>query len=139
MYINDQIVIGEEELEENYLAGSGPGGQNVNKVAAAVQMRFNAAASASLPPDVRHRFLTRYRSRLSKDGVLVLNANRFRHRDRNRQEARARLAAMIVAVLEAPKPRKATRPTLASKKRRLDGKTQRAQIKRNRGKPGLED
>lgn len=139
MRINGQIEIDEDELVETYLAGSGPGGQNVNKVAAAVQMRFNAAKSPSLPPDVRQRFIARYRSRLSQDGVLILNANRFRHRERNREDARARLAEMILAVAEAPKARKATRPTLASKRRRLDGKTQRASIKRNRGRPSLDD
>ena len=139
MQVTQRIHIDESELHESYLAATGPGGQNVNKVAAAVQMRFNVVHSPSLPEDVRQRVISRYRARLTKAGELILTADRFRLRERNRIDARERLAAMIAAVAEPPKKRKPTRPTLASKERRLSGKSKRGAIKQNRGRPRMDD
>jgi ribosome-associated protein len=134
--ITDTIAIDEAELEESFILASGPGGQNVNKVATAVQLRFDLRGSPSLPDDVRRRAEARAGSRLTRDGVLVITARRFRSRERNREDARARLAALIEAAAIPPKPRRPTRPTTASKIRRLDTKRKRATIKQARRQPG---
>lgn len=135
LQVTAQIVIGENELEEHFIQASGPGGQNVNKVATAVQLRFDVAHSPSLPEDVRHRLLALCGRRLTQDGVLVLIARRHRPQERNRADARARLAELIREAAVPPKPRRPTRPTLASKRRRLEAKSARSNLKRNRSKP----
>lgn len=136
LQITDTIAIDEAELEENFILASGPGGQNVNKVATAVQLRFDLRGSPSLPDDVRRRAEAKAGSRLTRDGVIVITARRFRSRERNREDARARLAALIETAATPPKPRRPTRPTLASKTRRLDSKRKRATIKQARRSPG---
>jgi ribosome-associated protein len=133
--ITGEIVIGEHELEEQFIHASGPGGQNVNKVATAVQLRFDLAHSPSLPEDVRRRAMALSGRRLTQDGVLVLTARAHRSQERNREEARERLADLIRRAATPPRPRIATRPTLGSKRRRLESKTARSQVKRTRTKP----
>ena len=130
--ITPQLAIADEELVERFVRSSGPGGQNVNKVASAVELRFDAARSPSLPEDVRARLLARRDRRITDEGVVVISAQRFRTQERNREDARERLAAMIQAATVAPVKRVATKPTRASKERRLTGKRERSQIKRNR-------
>ena len=134
LHVTAQIVLGEEELDERFIQASGPGGQNVNKVATAVQLRFDAVRSPSLPDDVRARLMTLAGRRLTREGVIVLIARRHRTQDRNRQDARERLADLIRRAASPPKPRRATRPTLASKQRRLAAKSVRSKRKRERSK-----
>lgn len=131
--IGPNLTIPEEELSERFIRASGPGGQNVNKVATAVELRFDAANSPSLPEAVRSRLLARRDRRIGADGVIVISAQRFRSQDRNRQDARERLLALIEAARLPPKPRIATRPTRASRERRIEAKKSRAQVKQGRG------
>ena len=138
LVIDAQIAIGDDELVERFVRSAGPGGQNVNKVSTAVELRFDVAGSPSLPEDLRARLLARRDRRLTAEGVLVINAQRFRTQERNRADARERLAAVVLAATHVPKTRVATRPTRASKLRRLDGKKQRATIKRGRGARGAD-
>lgn len=126
------ILIPEQELSERFVRSAGPGGQNVNKVATAVELRFDVANSPSLPEAVRARLLAKRDRRMTADGVLVINAQRFRTQDRNRQDARDRLAAFVESGRTAPKPRIATKPSRAAKARRLDAKRERSTIKRGR-------
>lgn len=131
--ITPQLAIDEREIGLQFIRASGPGGQNVNKVATAVQLRFDVAHSPSLPDDVRARLMRLAGNRLTREGELVIEAKRFRTQERNRQDAVDRLVELIRRATEKPKPRVATRPTLASKKRRLESKKQRGEIKRGRG------
>ena len=133
--VTDDIAIDESELSESFVLASGPGGQNVNKVSSAVQLRFDVAHSPSLPGDVRHRLMRLAGSRLTKDGVLIITAREHRSQERNRSEARARIVDLIRRAATRPKPRRPTKPTLASKRRRLEGKTIRGRLKRGRSKP----
>ena len=129
-----ELTIPDDELVERFVRSYGPGGQNVNKVATAVELRFDIANSPSLPEPVRARLLARRDRRVTDEGVLVLSAQRFRTQDRNREDARERLQAFIATGLHAPKPRIATKPSRAAKKRRLDEKRGRSTIKRDRAK-----
>jgi ribosome-associated protein len=133
--VTDDIAIDENEITESFVLASGPGGQNVNKVSSAVQLRFDVARSPSLPEDVRQRMMRLAGSRLTKEGVLIITAREHRSQDRNRSEARARLVDLVRRAATRPKPRRATKPTLASKRRRLEGKTIRGRLKRGRARP----
>ena len=130
--ITPRLSIPDAELVERFVRSSGPGGQNVNKVATAVELRFDIANSPSLPEALRERLLARRDRRITDEGVLVISAQRFRTQERNREDARERLAAFIAAGLQVAAPRVATRPTRASKERRLSGKRERGTIKRDR-------
>jgi ribosome-associated protein len=130
--ITESISLDEGELVENFILSSGPGGQNVNKVASAVQLRFDIAGSPSLPEEIKQRLLRLAGKRASKEGVLVLVARGLRSQQRNREDARERLMALIRRASEIPKPRRATRPTRASVERRLQAKTVRSRRKRMR-------
>ncbi|WP_290888627.1 alternative ribosome rescue aminoacyl-tRNA hydrolase ArfB [Arenimonas sp.] len=134
--IGPTVSIPDDELVERFVRSSGPGGQNVNKVATAVELRFAVANSPSLPEPVRARLLARSDRRLTDEGVLVLSAQRFRTQDRNREDARERLAALIAAVLVPPKKRIATKPTKGSKERRLGAKRERSTVKKQRRSSG---
>ena len=133
LIVNSRIAIPEQELQERFIRSSGPGGQNVNKVASAVQLRFDVRASSSLPEPVRAALLQG--SGITGDGVLVITAQRFREQERNRADARARLAEIIRRAATPPKPRRATKVPKSSKRKRLENKKHRAEIKRGRGRP----
>jgi ribosome-associated protein len=131
--ITDTIAIGEDELSERFVRAAGPGGQNVNKVATAVQMRFDVRRSPNLPDEVRTRLVRMAGRRLTRDGVLVIIAQRFRTQERNREDATERLVSLIRQAAVRPTPRRPTRPTKASRERRLTAKKRRAGVKSLRG------
>jgi len=139
MRVTRSIAIDESELVEEFVRSSGPGGQNVNKVATAVQLRFDVASSPSLPDDVRDRLVSIAGKRVTKDGVLVIEARRYRTQERNRKDARERLAALIRRAAVKPRSRKPTRPTRAARERRLEAKKQRGQRKRQRKRVGPDE
>src|ERR1051326_1760279 len=130
--ITGSIAIDEDELSESFVLASGPGGQNVNKVSSAVQLRFDVARSTSLPDDTRARLIALSGKRLTKDGVLVIVARAHRTQERNRAEARAKLVELIARAAIPPKPRRPTKPTRASKRKRLESKIARGRLKRAR-------
>jgi len=130
--ITPTISIDDREIKEDFIRASGPGGQNVNKVATAVQLRFDVFHSPSLPHDVRKRLIRLGGRRITEDGVLIIKARRFRSQERNRQDAVERLVRLIRKACERPKIRRKTRPTLASRRRRLEIKHRRGKTKRMR-------
>ena len=132
--VTDTIAIDESELDERFVRASGPGGQNVNKVATAVELRFDAAASPALDEAMRARLRVIAGSRMTADGVVVIDARRFRTQAGNREDARERLAELLRRAAVRPKRRRKTRPTAASKARRVESKQRRAETKRGRGK-----
>ncbi len=131
--VNAQIELDEREIQEDFVRASGPGGQNVNKVSTAVQLRFDVAHSPSLPDPVRARLMAIAGRRITQEGVLIIEAERYRSQRRNRDDALERLIELIREACEVETPRRPTRPTLASKKRRLDSKQRRGATKRLRG------
>jgi ribosome-associated protein len=130
--ITKNIAINESEIYEEFIRSSGPGGQNINKVATAVQLRFDVANSPSLPEEVRKRLISLARNRITENGVLIINAQRFRTQGRNRQDAIERLAGLIKRAAEKPKSRRKTKPTFISKVRRLDSKHYHSEKKKSR-------
>ena len=132
--ITETLSIDEDELAWRFVKASGPGGQHVNKTSTAVELRFDARSSPSLPQDVRERLEGLAGSRLTQDGVIVLFAQNARSQEMNRQEARTRLAELIRRATEKPKPRRPTKPTYSSKLKRLEAKSQRSNIKSGRGR-----
>lgn len=137
--VTDTISLDESELEESFVRSSGPGGQNVNKLSTAVQLRFDVRRSPSLPNDVAIRLMGIAGSRMTKDGVLVLIAQKHRTQERNRAEARERLIAMIQEAAVRPVQRRATKPSKAQKRERLEGKKHRSSIKSmRRNKPSFD-
>ena len=132
--VSRTINLPESELTERFLRADGPGGQHVNRTESAVELRFDVLQSPSLPEDVRARLLARSDRRMTDEGVLVIQARRFRDQGRNREDARERLVEILRSALVAPKKRIATKPTRASKLRRLEGKQQRAKVKQNRSR-----
>lgn len=138
LVISDDVRIPLSEFDISFSRSGGPGGQNVNKVNSKAELRWVVAASSSLPEDVRERFIARYRSRLTLDGDFILTSQRFRDQARNVDDCLNKLKDMIAAVLAAPTPRRPTRPTQASLRRRAQAKRQQSQKKEQRRPPGLE-
>jgi len=132
IHITRTITIDESEIQEYFVRSSGPGGQNVNKVATAVQLRFDVANSRSLPEEVRKRLISLAGNRVTEDGILIIDARRFRTQGRNREDATDRLVELIRNAAQRPKIRRRTRPTLTSKIRRLESKRRGAESKRLR-------
>jgi ribosome-associated protein len=134
--VTDALVISDAELDERFVRASGPGGQNVNKVATAVELRFDVAHSTALTDEVRARLIALAGTRITSDGVLLIDARRHRTQAQNREDARARLADLIRRALVRPRRRRKTRPSAASVQRRIDTKKRRASTKKSRGRVG---
>ncbi len=139
IYVTPEISINEREIQEDFIHASGPGGQNVNKVASAVLVRFHVRKSPSLPDDVRKRLIHMAGSRITEDGLLIIHARRFRSQKQNRQDARDRLVELIRKAAKKPRPRRKTTPTHASRIRRLNSKRRRSITKRLRRIPSSEE
>ncbi len=133
--VTPDIIINEQELDYTFIHASGPGGQNVNKVATAVQLRFDVTHSPSLPEDVRERLLRQAAGQITQDGVLIIDARQYRSQWRNRRDATQRLIDLLRQAAEVPKPRRTTRPSRAVKEQRLQAKHQRSETKRLRQPP----
>jgi ribosome-associated protein len=139
LYVTQRIQIDEQYLQESFIRSSGPGGQNVNKVATAVQLRFDAGKSPALDEEVKIRLKRLAGRRMTAEGVIVIEARRYREQEKNRTDARERLALLIRRAIEKPRPRRQTRPTRASIQRRVEGKKKRGNVKQMRNKPGIEE
>jgi ribosome-associated protein len=137
--VTDSIALAEAEIGFTFIHASGPGGQNVNKLATAAQLRFDVRGSRSLPPDVAARLERLAGSRLTIEGVIVITGRRFRSQDRNRADALARLVALIVRAAQPPALRRRTRPPAASRAKRLEAKARRSTAKRQRARPAEEE
>ena len=132
--VTDSISLNENEIQLDFIRSSGPGGQNVNKVSSAVQLRFDTRSSPALTDEIRSRLNRISGSRMTAEGTLIIEARRYRSQERNRQDAIDRLVALIRRAAEKPRPRRRTRPSAAARQRRLTAKKQRGEIKRRRGR-----
>ena len=137
--VTPTIALDPDEIEFSFIRASGPGGQNVNKVSSAAQARFDVRASSSVPDPIKERLLKLAGARATKEGVIVITADRFRIQERNREDAIERLVALVAQAAHKPKPRKATKPTRASREKRLDTKARHGRLKAGRrGRPDLD-
>ena len=135
IHVTDNIVLDPRELEFSFIRASGPGGQNVNKVSSAVQLRFDVAASSSLAAEVKRRLISLAGRKATRKGVIVIEAKRFRHQERNREDAVQRLVGLIAAAARVEKPRRKSKPTIAATRQRLNAKKRRGEVKKLRRRP----